>query len=68
MQDNFNDKLTPIGFFVTYSLADNPFPTRDQCSNGVPDINEYPVLITGKMDTSSTLITKVLICYLMIDI
>lgn len=57
--DNFNDKLTPIDFFVTYSLADNPFPTRDQCSNGVPDINEYPVLTTGKKETSSTLITEV---------
>ncbi|XP_052091762.1 integrin alpha-PS1-like isoform X1 [Mytilus californianus] len=56
--DSFNDKLTPISFTVTYNLADIPYPDPSQCSNGVPDINKYPVLVTG-MDESTTLVTKV---------
>ncbi|XP_071158163.1 integrin alpha-PS1-like isoform X1 [Mytilus edulis] len=56
---SFNDKLTPISFTVDYNLLDIPYPEPSQClSSGVPDINKYPVLVTG-MDQSTTLLTKV---------
>ncbi|VDI37504.1 integrin alpha 6 [Mytilus galloprovincialis] len=56
---SFNDKLTPISFTVDYNLLDIPYPELSQClSSGVPDINKYPVLVTG-MDQSTTLLTKV---------
>lgn len=57
--DNFNDKLSDINFTVTYNISEKPYPDPAQCrSNGVPNINNYPVLVTG-LDDATTLTTKV---------
>lgn len=49
---------------MDYNLLDIPYPEPSQClSSGVPDINKYPVLVTG-MDQSTTLLTKVyILCF-----